>query len=59
MMQNLILLRHLTEISSSKRVDDGDSVSSAVIAPGASTSSTYKLPLRNQAYYDTIINMRR
>lgn len=60
MMQNLILLRHLTEISSSKRVDDGDSVSSAVIAPGClANSSIYKLPLRNQAYYDTIINMRR
>ena len=46
MMHNLILLRHLTEISNSKRVNDG-----LPIKNRQRTSWN--------GYYDTILNMRR
>ena len=46
MMQNLILLRHLTEISNSKRVDDGIPMKS-------------RQRMSWNGYYDTILNMRR
>ena len=46
MMHNLILLRHLTEISNSKRVNDG-----LPIQNRQRTSWN--------GYYDTILNMRR
>ena len=46
MMQNLILLRHLTEISNSKRVNDG-------IPMKSRERSSWN------GYYDTILNMRR
>lgn len=46
MMQNLIMLRHLTEISNSKRVNDGIPIKNR----GRSSWN---------GYYDTILNMRR
>ena len=46
MMHNLILLRHLTEISNSKRVDDGIPMKS-------------RQRMSWNGYYDTILNMRR
>ena len=46
MMQNLILLRHLTEISNSKRVNDGIPLKN-------------KHRMSWNGYYDTILNMRR
>ena len=46
MMQNLILLRHLTEISNSKRVNDGIPIKN-------------KHRMSWNGYYDTILNMRR
>ena len=46
MMQNLILLRHLTEISNSKRVNDGIPIKNR-------ERSSWN------GYYDTILNMRR
>ena len=46
MMHNLILLRHLTEISNSKRVDNGIPIKS-------------RQRMSWNGYYDTILNMRR
>ena len=46
MMQNLILLRHLTEISNSKRVIDGIPIKN-------------RQRMSWNGYYDTILNMRR
>ena len=46
MMHNLILLRHLTEISNSKRVNDGIPIKS-------------RQRTSWNGYYDTILNMRR
>ena len=46
MMHNLILLRHLTEISNSKRVNDGLPI-----------KARHKTSWNG--YYDTILNMRR
>ena len=46
MMQNLILLRHLTEISNSKRVNDGLPIKN-------------RQRMSWSGYYDTILNMRR
>ena len=45
-MQNLILLRHLTEISNSKRVNDGIPMKN-------------RQRMSWNGYYDTILNMRR
>ena len=45
-MHNLILLRHLTEISNSKRVEDGIPMKS-------------RQRMSWNGYYDTILNMRR
>ena len=45
-MHNLILLRHLTEISNSKRVSDGIPMKS-------------RQRMSWNGYYDTILNMRR
>ena len=46
MINNMILLRHLTEISNSKRIDDG-----------AAGKSRQRMSWKG--YYDTILNMRR